>query len=415
MAGEVPNLRVDAQEGLIGCCLLGAAGDVIDAGCTSDWMVDPKCKMVFEAIEALVSSNATVSLATVHSKLKSVDLLWLGGLEEKAPIANNWRYWFDIVSDAALRYSLWAMSNQAAEWCMGDKNSDDILGNLEMSISRLQQGQRSLEDSWGTGIAQLCDALADAGSNEATGLSTGHDGLDQVYGGIKPSTMNTIAGRPGAGKSALAANIALSVAKEGKKVLVFTAEMSAKEYQQRLLAHMAQVDIQYYLKNPTLGDGRKLATYLAQLKDFPIQVMDDPNITVRQMRSYSRKVAKKGLGLIVVDYLQLYRPGVKCYNREAEVREASRLIKLMAMETEAPVLSLCQMNRSIEGRGEDARPRLADLRESGSIEQDSDTVGFIHMKNSGADGEVTFYLAKNRNGAQGAAKLEFQRWSSSFL
>jgi replicative DNA helicase len=407
---RAPDVNLDAQEGLIGCALLGASEDISGSGISTASFIDPKCRQVWVAIEKLIDENKEVNTVTVHSETK-LDPLWLGALPDKGPTALNWTYHLQNVKESCGRHQLWELCQMAASHATAGNSPSEITAELEAGLLRANGAASHIHESGSDDWKEFCDLLADAGRGTASnGLSTGFLAIDAFLRGLRGGTMNTVAGRPGTGKSALAANIAMSVAKSGGKVLVFSAEMKTAEYIARLVAIESGEDVQGYLSNGWMDSAEPIADAVKLCHKLPIGIVDSTTIHTSAMRSYARKVAKTKLDLVIVDYLQLYRPPGKSYSRENEVSQVSRAMKLLAMECDVPVIVACQMNRAIEGR--ESEPRLSDLRESGSIEQDSDTVSFLWRDEKAQ--QLKFCLKKNRTGPTGNVGLEFTPYCQRF-
>lgn len=406
---NAPARDEEAEEGLLGCALLGAFEKLSSEGVTADLFTDPKCKLVWDAMASIIEKGGTPSEPTIAAEWgPDCDVFWLGGLAGQAPTEHNWSYWLPRVKEVSARQRIWDLCHSVA--AMAGLNADpaELQAQLEAGLLKYATVGQDVVDSAKEGWRQLCDILAKAGTEEATGLLSGINSVDKAYGGFRRATMNTVAGRPGTGKSALAANIVHYLAHQGARCLVFTAEMPAREYESRLLAIDSEVDVQGYLKNAWPTDATKLASSIERMSKLPISIVDDPSITATQMRAYARKMAKSGLDMVVVDYLQLYRSGRKTSGREEEVAEVSKAFKQLALECDVPVIVLSQMNRDIEKTTRE--PKLSDLRESGSIEQDSDTVGFLQQEEEC----MKLYVKKNRNGSQGIALIEPVWWCQKF-
>ena len=256
-----------------------------------------------------------------------------------------------------------------------------------------------------------------------TGVPTGFERIDDLTSGLQKSDLIIIAGRPSMGKTSLALNIAQFAALEGQiPVAIFSLEMSKEQLAFRLLASEAKVDSQR-LRKGFLGetDWPKLTTAAGRLSEAPLYIDDTPAITVLEMKAKSRRLkADAGLGLIVVDYIQLMRAGGYRDNREQEISEISRSLKALAKELKVPVIALSQLNRKVEDRP-NRRPQMADLRESGAIEQDADVIAFIYrdeVYNRSEDntekGLAEIIIAKQRNGPTGIVKLAFLEKFTSF-
>jgi len=255
-----------------------------------------------------------------------------------------------------------------------------------------------------------------------TGVPTGYTDIDAVLLGLQPSSLVIVAARPGQGKTSFAMGAASHVALEtNKPVLFFSLEMGHLELTRRLLASEAHVDVQG-LQTGRLSDQEwtKLNHAVGRLAEAPIFIDDNPHCTVMEMRAKARRIkARYGdIGLIVIDYLQLMTTGKRVESRQVEVSELSRGLKILARELETPVMCCAQLNRQLEYR-QDKRPMLADLRESGSIEQDADVVMFIYRDEyynpeSEHMGSAEIIIAKHRNGPTGNAHLAFIARSTKF-
>jgi len=254
-----------------------------------------------------------------------------------------------------------------------------------------------------------------------TGVPTGFDKIDDITSGLQNSDLIIIAGRPSMGKTAFALNIAQYTAIRLQiPVAIFSLEMAKEQLALRMLASEAKVDSQR-LRKGFLGemDWPKLTTAAGNLSEAPIFIDDTPAITVLEMKAKARRLkAETGLGLIILDYLQLMRSGGYKESREQEISEISRSLKALAKELRVPVIALSQLNRKVEDRT-NRRPQMADLRESGAIEQDADLIAFIYRdevynKESNEKGIAEIIIGKQRNGPIGTIKLAFLEKYTSF-
>jgi replicative DNA helicase len=256
-----------------------------------------------------------------------------------------------------------------------------------------------------------------------TGLPTGFDRLDKMTAGMHPGDLIIIAGRPGMGKTSFALNIAINACRMRKSpIVVFSLEMPKEQLANRLLCSEARVDAGK-LRTGYLGrdDWPKLTQAAGNLSDLPFWLDDTPGLTLMELRAKTRRLkAEHGLGLIVIDYLQLMRAGTKTDSREQEISEISRSLKGMAKELELPVIALSQLNRGVESRGnKDKRPQLSDLRESGAIEQDADTIMFIYRDEvynpeSTEKNVAEIIVGKQRAGPTGTVRCMFMREYTRF-
>jgi replicative DNA helicase len=256
-----------------------------------------------------------------------------------------------------------------------------------------------------------------------TGVPTGYNDLDELLSGLQPSTLNIIGARPAMGKTALGLGIALNVAKTTHKpVLVFSLEMGHAELTQRILSSEAEVESQKLrtgrLQEP---DWSKIGRAINRIEGIPLYLDDNPRVTVMEIRAKARRLKARsgGIGLIMIDYLQLMSGGANAENRQLEVSEISRGLKILARELQTPIIALSQLSRTLESRA-DKRPMLADLRESGSLEQDADVVLLLHQEAMGQKdhpraGEADIIVAKQRNGPTGKVPVLFHGQYSKFV
>ena len=261
-----------------------------------------------------------------------------------------------------------------------------------------------------------------------TGVATGFVELDEMTSGLQSGEMVILAARPSMGKTALALNLAENIAMDGRPVAIFSLEMSRQQLVQRLLCSRGQIDGQRFRRNLLRQDDyQRLMVACNDLASAPILIDDTPGLTLLQLRSKARRMKEKsGLEAIVIDYLQLMSAGGRVESRQLEVSEISRGIKAMARELEVPVVCLSQLNRAAEQR-EGHRPRMSDLRESGSIEQDADVVAMLHREeyyhrsdpewaeqNPDRVGVAELIITKQRNGPTGTVELAWDAGSTRF-
>lgn len=407
-----PDQDVQSQEGLIGCALLGAANDILAEGITSALFTDLNCQSAFRAVEKLVSASQPVDLVTVKTE-SGLGTDWLTAATDMAPTEHNWSYWYPRVKKAAGRHKIWQLSlEMAKEAAQSDAEPDALSAQFEASMIAINDQSADVQEAGSGAWKELCELLSAAETGTAEhGLKTGLPRIDRLMRGLKKGTVNTIAARPGIGKSALATNIALKLAQEGKHVLFFSAEMKAPDVLARVVAIHSGEDVESYVENGWESLKVPIAKSVASCHSLNIHIVDSTSINIEQMRAYARRMAMAGrLDLVIIDYLQLYKSGAKAHSRENEVGQLSRSVKLLAMESNVPVLSLCQMNRGVESR--EGEPMLSDLRESGSIEQDSDTVGFLWWNPT--DEQLVFCLKKNRRGQTGNVPVVFTKYNQRF-
>lgn len=380
--------------------------------------------MIYSAMLALYEERKPIDLLTLteqlkkNKDLKKVDTAYLTELVEQVPTAANVKMYADIVKqDATKRYLIQA-GTQIAELGYADENEvKEILDQAESSIfkisqSHLTRGFIPIKDTLTASFDRI-DELQRKGVG-FRGVKSGFTDLDNLLSGMQKSNLIILAARPGTGKTAFMLNIAQNIAVKDKLPIgIFSLEMSKEELVDRLLVGQADIDA-WRLKTGRLteDDFAKLSEAMGQLAEAPIFIDDTPGISLIEMRSKARRLKMEhDLSLIVVDYLQLVDPGKKYDNRVQEVSLVSQALKNLARELNVPVLSASQLNRSVEHRGGDKKPQLADLRESGAIEQDADVVMFLYRPDSEISTPMIptkLLIAKHRNGATGEIDLLFQ-------
>jgi replicative DNA helicase len=430
--------NVDAEKTILGAILLdnAAHSEAAEKLESDDFSLDSHRRIFLRMSELMDAQHAVdiVTLANELTRYKEVDAVggvaYLASLTEGLPRRPVIEEYIRIVKDKSLLRKLMAICSMAiARAADQGESALDVLGAAESQLMEvtekgLTHGFQSLhqivEHSFGS-IDNLYKQ-----SREVTGVATAFTELDRMTSGLQKGELIIIAARPSMGKTALAINIAQNAAiKSGAKVAVFSLEMSKESLLRRMLATQAWVD-QRKLQTGFLGreDHDKLEKALGQLVDSQLFIDDTAGISLAEMRAKARRLKQNagGLDLIVVDYLQLMSAtvpssGRKNYeNRTQEVSAISRGLKALAKELDVPVMALSQLSRASERRGEDKRPLLSDLRESGSIEQDADVVAFIHREayykrdeemseTDKARSEII--VAKQRNGPTGTVYLSF--------
>lgn len=379
--------------------------------------------IIYDAMLILYDERKPIDLLTLTSqlkkskKLKQIDSSYLTDLVDEVPTAANVSIYAQIVKENATKRNLISAGVEVAELGYSEKSEvKEILDKAEASIfsisqSHIKRGFIPIKSTL-TETFDRIDELHKKGAG-FRGVQTGFVDLDNMLSGLQKSNLVILAARPGQGKTALVLNIAQNIGiKEKLPVGIFSLEMSKEELVDRLLISQADVDA-WKLKTGRLteDDFGKISEAMGQLAESPIFIDDTPGLSLTEMRSKARRLQiEHNLGLIIVDYLQLVDPGRRYDNRVQEVSMVSQALKNLARELNVPVLSASQLNRSVEHRGE-KKPQLADLRESGAIEQDADVVMFIYRPET----EVTSHMiptklliAKHRNGPTGEIDLLFQ-------
>ena len=383
---------------------------------------------VFETIIGLYDKQKGVDLVILKDELKKHSLLekvggaeYLMELEESVPIASNVEYYAKIVREKAIKRDLIAGAIEIQQEAYNDSlESDELLDKAEKTIFDITQRKFSsptikLFDIL-QGTFDHIGSLHDRDSR-LTGISTGFYDLDDKTSGLQKSELIVIAARPSMGKSSLVLNISEHVGtKEKKPVLIFSMEMSAQQVAQNMLCSNAKIDA-HLLRTGKLDDNQfsKLPLAMGDLSESAIFIDDTPGLGLLELRAKARRLKlQHDIQLIIIDYLQLMevKERKRTDNREQEISSISRGLKALARELEAPVIAVSQLNRSVETR-EGHIPRMSDLRESGSIEQDADVVILLHREDyydpTKKPGEVELNIAKQRNGPTGKVTLTFRR------
>jgi replicative DNA helicase len=426
-ANRVPPNNLLAEQSLLGAMLLSR--DAIAAAVetvSADDFYKPAHAHIFEAVTTLYSQGEPADPLTVADVLGRANLLdgvgglpVLIGLQNDTPTTANAARYARIVEEHALLRRLIGVAGEIAE--LGYSVPDDVTETIDKAetlvfdiaerrtTDSLKPLRLLLEDSM--------DRLAELYSrgNAITGVPTGFIDLDEQLSGLQKSALIIVGARPAMGKSAFALGIAAHAAMEaGIPTLFFALEMSHAELTQRLLVSEARVDANR-IRNGKLAesDWSKISKAVGRLGEAPLYIDDNPNLTVMELRAKARRMKSRegGLGLIIVDYVQLMSGRASAENRQVEVSEISRGLKILARELEVPVVALSQLSRGLESRA-DKRPMLADLRESGSLEQDADVVMFLYRDEvydpeSAERGTAEVIVAKHRNGPVGKTSLAF--------
>ena len=391
-------------------------------------------KRIFQSIIDLTDRNEPADLITLSSLLKDRSQLdavggaaYVGSLVDAVPSAANISYYSKIVKEkSVLRKLISATTGILSRTYEDATDIDGIIDEAEYAIFQISENKirqsfspirEIIKDSFRT-IERLFEK-----KSLITGVSTGFEELDRMTSGFQRSDLIIIAGRPSMGKTAFALNIAQHASIEmDVPVAVFSLEMSKEQLAMRMLSSEARVDAQR-LRKGFLGetDWPRLTTAAGALSEAKLFIDDTAAITVLEMKAKARRLkAERGLGLVVLDYLQLMRGRDQSPSREQEISEISRSLKALAKELSVPVVALSQLNRQVEARS-DRRPQMADLRESGAIEQDADVILFIYrdeVYNRSEDnpekGIAEIIIGKQRNGPTGKIKLAFLKEFTRF-
>lgn len=426
-AGKVPPQNVDAEMSLLGAVLIDeeTLADITEHVKPKDFY-DKRHGVIFDAIMRLFEKNKPVDLLTLTDELKRKgELDEIGGsaylteLTNYVPTAAHAASYAEIVAQKAVRRRLIRASGEISELGYDESTStQELLQQAEaelftVSDQSLKQDLVSLESI----LTDSFDRIEELHRNKGSlrGIRTGYRDLDNMTAGLQRSDLIILAARPAMGKTTLVTNLMYNVATIAKQsVLFFSLEMSKEQLVDRMLADASGVD-SWNIRTGNLSDEdfSKLSEAMGEMAEAPIFIDDTPGVSVLEMRTKARRAAHDHpLGLIIIDYLQLMQgSGRDNGNRVQEVSEISRGLKLLARELDVPVIALSQLSRSVENRSPQI-PQLADLRESGSIEQDADIVMFIYREayynpETERENVTDLIIAKHRNGPVGKVELYF--------
>ncbi len=433
LGNKLPPHSVEAERAVIGAVMIDgtAAGKVIE-------MLDPESfykeahKMIFETIVEMFEKRIEIDALTLTEGLRKKKILeavggayYLADIEDGTTSSANVVQYARIIQEKFLKRQLiriagkimvdsYDESTDALEEV--DKAESDI---FKIAQKRFYKSYSNIKDVAHDTIEKI-SALIEKGSKGLTGVPSGFVDLDRLTGGFQKSDFIVIAGRPSMGKTALALSIARNAAVEYKKaVAFFSIEMSNEQLVIRLLSSEAKIDgNKVRTGNISQSDFAKIAKTIGNIADSPIVIDDSPALSVMELRAKARRlISEYGIQMIMVDYLQLMK-SPRAESREREISMISQSLKQLAKELDIPIIALAQLNRGVESRN-DKRPMLSDLRESGSIEQDSDVVCFIHRpefygiksfgdeNNTDTEGKAEIILSKQRNGPTGSVKLAY--------
>ena len=423
---QVPQ-SLEAEQSVLGSMLIDerCVPDVIGILRPEDFYLKQN-REIYETIYTMFNFSEKIDPVTVLDKMKERGVYdeahsydYISQLLQITPTAANVKQYCSIVHDKALMRDLGTAADEINEMVYeGAGTAQDMLEAAEKKVYALRRDDsgESLQHIGKVllNVYDRLEELAQSGS-EIPGLSTGLHDVDRKINGLNKTDLLLIAARPGMGKTSMALNIALNVAKKypSKAVVFFNLEMSREQMAMRLLANESFVDLQKLVTGQlTEEDWGKLSIASSALSQTDIRVDDNPTITVAEMNAKCRRI--ENLGLVFIDYLQLMTsaaPGKTSENRVTVVSEISRALKIMAKELNVPVVCMSQLSRANESRT-DKRPMLSDLRESGAIEQDADSVMFIYRddyynKDSEEKNIAELIVAKNRHGETGTVKLQW--------
>ncbi len=419
--GITPPHDLEAERSVLGAILIDPEAIIKVADLINeDSFYLPAHQIIFKAMRELYEEGEPIDVITVTSKLrKTKSLKKVGGaafiakLSSSFALSSNIEAYAKLIKENFIKRRLISLSAKLSKIALDpSKDARDILDEAEQEVFGISQISSKKN------FVKLNDILIDSferieklqgNDSKLRGIPTGFQDLDNMLAGLQKSNLIILAARPGMGKTAFSLNIAQHVAvKEKKKVAFFSLEMSKEELVDRLLVAQADIDA-WALKTGRLKeqDYMKLSDAMGVLSKAKLFIDDTPGLSIYDMRTRARRLmTEHGIDLLIVDYLQLAH-GRNRDNRVLEVGEISQGLKNIARELKIPVLSLAQLSRAVESRGE-KKPQLSDLRESGSIEQDADVVMFLYRKDEDIRESVTLKIAKHRNGTIGEIDLYFR-------
>jgi len=426
----IPPQNIEAEKSLLGAIMIDADAIVRIADSVSvDDFYEERHQRIFEAIRKLYDRHRPVDVLTLSNQLREDGFLevvggatYLTELTNYVPTAAHVEHYGEIVAEKALRRKLIKASQDIVSIGYDEaKPVKEVIEEAEIELfqvsqKHVKQDLESIESILSSSFERLDELHKEGG--KVRGIPTGFKDLDNIVAGWQKSDLVILAARPSMGKSVLALNFAHKVAtKSEMPVLIFSLEMSKEQLVDRMLAMESGVDAwNIRTGNLTDSDWDKISEAMGTLSEAPIYIDDTPGITVSDMRTKARREQhQRQLGLIIVDYLQLMSGGARFSgdsNRVQEISEISRGLKAIARELQVPVIALSQLSRSVESRSPQI-PQLADLRESGSIEQDADMVMFIYRdeyynpENTDKPNVADILIRKHRNGPTGNVELFF--------
>ena len=432
----IPPHNLEAESSLLGAILIDADAIVRVADIVSvDDFYDERHQRIFEAIMKLYEKHSPIDVLTLSDQLKSSGFLdivggatYLTELTNYVPTAAHVEEYANIVAQKAIRRRLIKASQTMVSFGYDEETSiQDLIESAESELFKVSQQHvkqdiASIEDILAESFERLDELHKDKG--KIRGVPTGLRDLDNILAGLQRSDLIILAARPSMGKTALTLNLAHNIAtKTELPVLLFSLEMSKEQIVDRMLSMESGVDA-WNIRTGNLSDSdfEKIGQAMGTLSEAPIYIDDTPGITISDMRTKARREQhQRQLGAIMVDYLQLMSGGSRFggdTNRVQEISEISRGLKAIARELNVPIVALSQLSRSVESRSPQI-PQLADLRESGSIEQDADVVAFIYREdyyNPDTDRKnlTDIFIKKHRNGPVGQVELYFDRERQRF-
>ena len=419
---ELPNNLIVEQEVLANAMQNKTAAVKAIEGLYEADFYNELHRKIFSAIRTLFSLNKPIDLLTVtetlerNEKIDADTITYIANIyANNEGLSSNQDAYIDILKEKSVLRSLAEFSDEIKALSLEDKSpAKNVLEKAEKELFEISQGGlrnslTALEDIMSETVQTIMKRVQNRG--ELSGVTTGFTDLNSLLGGFQKSDLVLLAARPSMGKTALAVNLAVNAAKAGKKVAMFSLEMSKTQIGQRILAAFAQMNLSSLFKGDLEGtDLVNLITASNELSNYNLHIDDTAAISLIELKAKLRRLKmEEGLDLVVIDYLQLMTTGERIENRVQEISQISRGLKAIAKELDVPVLALSQLSRALEQRP-DKRPKLSDLRESGAIEQDADIVMFLYRdyvynKETENPNLAEVIVSKHRNGPIGVVNL----------
>lgn len=419
---ELPNNLIVEQEVLANAMQNKTAAVKAIEGLYEADFYNELHRKIFSAIRTLFSLNKPIDLLTVtetlerNEKIDADTITYIANIyANNEGLSSNQDAYIDILKEKSILRSLAEFSDEIKALSLEDKSpAKNVLEKAEKELFEISQGGlrnslTALEDIMSETVQTIMKRVQNRG--ELSGVTTGFTDLNSLLGGFQKSDLVLLAARPSMGKTALAVNLAVNAAKAGRKVAMFSLEMSKTQIGQRILAAFAQMNLSSLFKGELEGtDLVNLITASNELSNYNLHIDDTAAISLIELKAKLRRLKmEEGLDLVVIDYLQLMTTGERIENRVQEISQISRGLKAIAKELDVPVLALSQLSRALEQRP-DKRPKLSDLRESGAIEQDADIVMFLYRdyvynKETENPNLAEVIVSKHRNGPIGVVNL----------
>lgn len=422
---RLPPRSIEAEKGFLGCVLLGAADEAasLEPRVTEDWFTEPRHQKIWEIMSSMIVENKPIDMHTFPHVLQETKTIkacggveYLVTLQDATPSAINLPYWHDILREKKFARRAISGATRIIDAAYTKTNTMDLLVNdVENEIFSLSNETEQKEETQKDSYVRIADRMqrAAAGEKVETGISTHFHDYDHYTGGLQEGQLVIIAARPAIGKTSFALNIATNLLfpKFGRPTSVgfFSLEMTRDQLNTRMIGGLCKVNMRSVMQGKerlSAAQQKKMADVIPQLMKAPLIIDDRGGININQIFSRARRmVRKKNVKVIFIDYLQLVRGPKGIEKKNYEVGYVSETLKMMAKELKVTVVALAQMSRNFEGQ--DRRPRLSDLKDSGNLEQDADVVGFLYPHNPEEAKEanivpVRLDLAKVREGESGS-------------